>query len=771
MAGDAHVSRLLTPLALALACSFGWACGSPAPHADAPPTRVSTDLPSKQQRPTTAEEPGEPSPDTSVDDEAVARGAWARLRWPGATVVEANRTERLHEAVHAGSIFKLLVARAALAQGIVTSATRIACPRALTVHGRRVDCVHPDLGRPLSLDDALAHSCNHFFVRVAERLDRQRLDAMVKVLSRGAVAMGPDAPLPLVVLGLEGPRAGMLTWARVALEAMTREDDTNGEAAIVRRGAARAVTEGTAQALHDASTLTLAKTGTTVAAGSGQEGRVVAWRPERGEVIVIRAPGVPGRDAARLARAIWDRDPGDGPVVRVGRIRTASSDDPPAIARVPLERYVAGVVAAEAETGMPSAALDALAVAVRSYAQAPNRRHARDGFDVCDTTHCQVLGEPTSWSRAAATRTRGIVLGRGTEPVAVPYSASCGGLLIAPRDIWGGRDAPITRTGPDPAGHPVDRWEGRADSHALLAALQQAGHRGDTLRDVRISARTPDGVPTRVALDGLMPDDLDAATFRHIVGRRLGWDILKSHAWDGERTGRGYRFTGRGKGHGAGLCVRGAALLASRGSSMSQLLAIYVPGARPRAVQDRVTLRVPALLTSQATRLRDGIQALMAELRASLAVSSARDVDVVVHPTREAYQRATGRAWWTTASSRRVSGDRYRIDVAPPARPDRTASEAAEDLLPTLKHEVVHVLTQPALDLGPAWAAEGLAHLISRPQAAESAAERPSTCPSDTDVVRPGGAAAMQEAYSRAAACVSSALPQGLDAWRTLAFH
>ena len=44
----------------------------------------------------------------------MARAAWARLRWPGGEVIASNRDDRLDEPVHAGSLVKLAVARAAL---------------------------------------------------------------------------------------------------------------------------------------------------------------------------------------------------------------------------------------------------------------------------------------------------------------------------------------------------------------------------------------------------------------------------------------------------------------------------------------------------------------------------------------------------------------------------------------------------------------------------------------------------------------------------------
>ena len=56
---------------------------------------------------------------------------------------------------------------------------------------------------------------------------------------------------------------------------------------------------------------------------------------------------------------------------------------------MPLEDYVRGVVAAEGSTESEVEALKALAVASRTYAVRNIRRHDRDGFDFCTTTHCQ----------------------------------------------------------------------------------------------------------------------------------------------------------------------------------------------------------------------------------------------------------------------------------------------------------------------------------------------------------------------------------------------
>ena len=69
-----------------------------------------------------------------------------------------------------------------------------------------------------------------------------------------------------------------------------------------------------------------------------------------------------------------------------------------------------------------------------------------------------------------------------------------------------------------------------------------------------------------IALDGFVPSTISGQDFRMLVGRTLGWHLLKSTAFEVRRTGGGYRFDGRGFGHGIGLCVLGSVNRAARGA-------------------------------------------------------------------------------------------------------------------------------------------------------------------------------------------------------------
>ena len=74
--------------------------------------------------------------------------------------------------------------------------------------------------------------------------------------------------------------------------------------------------------------------------------------------------------------------------LRVGLTR---ADGHYQVTTLPLETYVARVLAGEAARGSPPAALEALAITVRTFALANLGRHRADGFDLCDQTHCQVV--------------------------------------------------------------------------------------------------------------------------------------------------------------------------------------------------------------------------------------------------------------------------------------------------------------------------------------------------------------------------------------------
>src|SRR5204863_6073317 len=108
----------------------------------------------------------------------------------------------------------------------------------------------------------------------------------------------------------------------------------------------------------------------------------------------------------------------------------------------------------------------------------------------------------------------------------------------------------------------------------LRDALARAGIRGRRLKDVIIEGRTRSGRVGRVGLPGLEPSSMNSNDFRLAVGSTE----LRSTAFTLARRGDRVTFTGKGYGHGVGMCVIGAGRRATRGESAQAILARYYPG-------------------------------------------------------------------------------------------------------------------------------------------------------------------------------------------------
>jgi SpoIID/LytB domain protein len=288
----------------------------------------------------------------------------------------------------------------------------------------------------------------------------------------------------------------------------------------------------------------------------------------------------------------------DGATVRV---RMTRGDRTLAL---PLEDYVFGVLAAEGSVESEPEALKALAVVARTYALKNLRRHARDRFDLCDTTHCQRFtlvrdesARPDFYelARRVVRETAGEVLRDARGRVAeVYFSAACGGQTADVSKLWGERDAPAHLRGVrDEACDALEeRWTDVIPSAKLLRALRadERSDVGSRLDAVRVERRDHTGRAEVVSLEGERRRVLRGWDFKIIVGRTLGWSVLKSSRFEVSRAGSAYVFRGSGFGHGLGLCQTGAHVSATRGAGYRRILAQYFPGTTVGANETRAAV-------------------------------------------------------------------------------------------------------------------------------------------------------------------------------------
>jgi stage II sporulation protein D len=185
----------------------------------------------------------------------------------------------------------------------------------------------------------------------------------------------------------------------------------------------------------------------------------------------------------------------------------------------------------------------------------------------------------TAATDMAARATAGRVLMRDGVPASIYYTASCGGRSEIPSAVWPGADDPSylpSRKDDACGGGPA--WTDVLDQADLERALRAAGFSGARLREMRIASRTRSGRVAQLRLGGLQPDSISGQDLRMAVGRTLGWQHIKSTAFELHRHGTAYEFSGHGSGHGVGMCVIGSAQLAARGKSAEAILDRYYPG-------------------------------------------------------------------------------------------------------------------------------------------------------------------------------------------------
>jgi SpoIID/LytB domain protein len=473
-----------------------------------------------------------------------------------------------------------------------------------------------------------------------------------------------------------------------------------------------------------------------------------------------------------------------------------------------LDAYVARVLAGEAARDSPPAALEALAIAVRTYTLANRGRHLADGFDLCDDTHCQVMRAATPTTEHAASATSGRVLLHDGAPASIYYSASCGGRTERPSAVWpGAEDPPYLPSQPDDACGGAPAWSAELVAADLVRALRAGGFRGDRLRDMQIASRSGSGRVARLRLDGFVPDTISGQDLRMVVGRTLGWQFIKSTAFELRRNGDRFRFSGHGSGHGVGMCVIGSTRLAASGQSADEILHRYFPGltigapgnaagapspavAREPAADAPASRKAgaaprpspplpaapapiapaPAPVPEVLVSLPDGdegerafITTLTAHARTALAgelgVRPPR-VTLRFHPTIDSYENATRQPWFTVGAT--VNGD---IHLLPPS-----ILRERGVLDRTIRHELVHVMTNGVLSGRRLWVKEGAAiYFAGQPSAPEPNGARSAQtrliCPRDAELLRPISVGSLTNAYARAEACFARQLAQRRS-WR-----
>ncbi len=368
---------------------------------------------------------------------------------------------------------------------------------------------------------------------------------------------------------------------------------------------------------------------------------------------------------------------------------------------MPLEDYVAAVLAGESASFKSDEALKAMAVAARTYAVHFESRHKLEGFDFCDTTHCQDvrLGNQSVRVRQAVAATQGELLWYEGRPAATYYHRSCGGELDSATALDPNLHAPYLRRHTDQYCSRTDEWHASVSLADLSRALNRPAN------NVAVADRDDSGRVTTLLISG---HPISATDFRLAVGRALGWDKLRSDLYELQIQNGTANFRGRGQGHGVGLCQTGADNMGQQGKNYREILAYYYPGTAvginaqgirwetlPGTSLDIVTTNqsdAAVLLPASERALQFAMQ------KTGWALNSRPQLKVF--PTIAVYRDATGEPGWVAASTR---GNIIRLQPL-------SALQRKNALESTLRHEFLHMLLDSqASPTSPLWLREGLA--------------------------------------------------------------
>ncbi|WP_051318481.1 stage II sporulation protein D [Cohnella thermotolerans] len=262
------------------------------------------------------------------------------------------------------------------------------------------------------------------------------------------------------------------------------------------------------------------------------------------------------------------------------------------IETVPLETYVRGVVAAEMPLSFEPAALEAQALAARTYIVRRLLYRDKTGVpvpaaDVTDTQTHQVYrsladmdslkkSDEAAWDKAdaAARKTKGKILTYKGEPIEALYFASSNGYTENSEDVFP-FSLPYLRS----VASPWDREETDAWSETKEFSLQQF-YKALGIKNSAVLARNgaSDDVHIADRTKGLRVKTLQVGG-QTLSGTEARDKLeLRSAAFDLTATSRNVVITTYGNGHGVGMSQWGAEGMAKQGKTAEQIVKHYYLG-------------------------------------------------------------------------------------------------------------------------------------------------------------------------------------------------
>ena len=258
------------------------------------------------------------------------------------------------------------------------------------------------------------------------------------------------------------------------------------------------------------------------------------------------------------------------------------------INKVSLENYVVGTLGGEMYASWEPAALQAQAVACRSYAlyQIAAQQGGRFdlGADVLSQRYLGIRGESdAAWTAVRATT--GVIIGYAGRPALAAFHSASGGRTASASEVWG-TSIPYLRSVPvaNEDNSPDTYWRATISGKILGRALAQLGHEIGSIEDAVVVKRSPSGRVGKLRFRGTH----GRAT---VTGRELrqllGGTTIKSTRFEVRWDKGEMIFAGSGSGHGVGMSQWAAQAMAEEGADYREILGTFYPGTTLLTVEEQ----------------------------------------------------------------------------------------------------------------------------------------------------------------------------------------